>query len=104
MEVRSKTPKMKVSNLANTERAFIAVLKVPSRAGRFKKYFVFTTNCVLLSDYLIRNEEIDLLNMSGIITPGAYLNYLFQLYIKKDSIIKRLKIYKKSPNQKETTI
>ena len=74
------------------------------KAGRFKKYFVFTTNCVLLSDYLIRNEEIDLLNMSGIITPGAYLNYLFQLYIKKDSIIKRLKIYKKSPNQKETTI
>lgn len=74
------------------------------KAGRFKKYFVFTTNCVLLSDYLIRNDEIDLLNMSGIITPGAYLNYLFQLYIKKDSIIKRLKIYKKSPNHKETTV
>ena len=66
------------------------------KAGRFKRYFVFTTNCVLLSDYLIRNQQIDLLNMSGIITPGAYLNYLFQLSLKKDSIVKDVKIYKKS--------
>lgn len=68
--------------------------------GRFKRYFVFTTNCVLLSDYLIRNNEIDLFNMNGIVTPGAYLNYLFQLYVKKDSIIKSLRIYKKSQKQK----
>lgn len=67
------------------------------KRGKFKTYFVFTTNCVGISDYLIRNKEIDLLNMSGIVSPGTYLNFLYQLFLKPDSIIKELKVYKKAP-------
>lgn len=65
------------------------------KRGKFKTYFVFTTNCVELIDYLIRNQEIDLLKMSGIVSPGTYFNFLYQLFLKPDSIIKKLKIYKK---------
>ena len=65
------------------------------KKGRFKTYFVFTTNCVLLADHLVRNKEIDLLNMSGIITPGNYLNFLYSLYLKEDSIVKDLVVMKK---------
>ncbi|MGN1054332.1 MAG: hypothetical protein ACI4P1_03545, partial [Erysipelotrichaceae bacterium] len=67
------------------------------KRGKFKTYFVFTTNCVGITDYLIRNKEIDLLNMSGIVSPGTYLNFLYQLFLKPDSIIKELKVYKKAP-------
>ena len=66
------------------------------KRGKFKTYFVFTTNCVLLTDYLIRNKEINLFDMSGIITPGTYLNFLYQLYLDPDSIVKGIKIYKLS--------
>lgn len=65
------------------------------KSGKFKTYFVFTTNCVLLTDYLIRNKEINLVGMSGIITPGTYLNFLYQLYLDPSSIVKGIKIYKK---------
>lgn len=65
------------------------------KRGLFKTYFVFTTNCVGLADYLIRNSEIDLLNITGIVTPGNYLNFLYQLYSKGDTIVKDLTILKK---------
>lgn len=65
------------------------------KSGKFKTYFVFTTNCVLLTDYLIRNKEINLIEMSGIITPGTYINFLYQLYLDPSSIVKGIKIYKK---------
>ena len=46
-------------------------------------------------DYLIRNKEINLIEMSGIITPGTYINFLYQLYLDPSSIVKGIKIYKK---------
>lgn len=64
------------------------------KSGPFKTYFVFSQNCIQLTDFLIRNQEIDLLKMSGVITPGAYLSFLFSLYEKNDSLVKDLIIYK----------
>ena len=62
--------------------------------GPFKTYFVFSQNCIQLTDFLIRNKEIDLLKMNGVITPGAYLSFLYSLYLKNDSLVKGLDIYK----------
>lgn len=62
--------------------------------GPFKTYFVFTQNCIQLTDFLVRNKDIDLLKMSGIITPGAYLSFLYSLHEKNDSLVKNLDIYK----------
>lgn len=62
--------------------------------GKFKTYFVFSTNCVLLSDKLIRCKELNLINISGIIVPGSYLKFLNEEYLRKNSIVYRRIIYR----------
>lgn len=63
--------------------------------GKFRTYFVFSTNCVLLADYLIRTEDLDLIKISGVVTPGSYISFLNQeLLREKSSVIKRT-IYQK---------
>lgn len=48
--------------------------------GKFRTYFVASTNCVLLADTLIRNKELSLVTLTGFIAPGAYLTFLNQEY------------------------
>lgn len=64
--------------------------------GRFKTYFVLSTNCVLLSDYLIRKPELNLINLSGIVTPGSYLKFLNEEYLHHTSLVWRRLVYKKN--------
>lgn len=49
--------------------------------GKFRTYFVATTNCVLLADTLIRSRELSLISPTGIVTPGSYLTFLNQEYL-----------------------
>ncbi len=56
------------------------------KKGAFKTYFVATTNCVQLSDYLIRSKELNLINIYGIITPGTYIQFLHHEYRHKQSV------------------
>lgn len=55
--------------------------------GRFRTYFVASTNCVLLADALIRSRELSLVTLSGFITPGSYLTFLNQEYILKNPMV-----------------
>ena len=48
--------------------------------GKFKTYFVATTNCVLLADSLIHTKDFKLLFPAGFITPGNYLTFLEKEY------------------------
>lgn len=61
--------------------------------GRFKNYFVLGNNCCRLADYVIGKNGIDLLRMTGVITPGAYYDYLNRQFQKKNSIVITRKIY-----------
>lgn len=61
--------------------------------GRFKSYFVLTTNCVLLADNLIGPSGIDLLTINGILTPGTYLNFLRREFKREDSNVISYHIY-----------
>lgn len=63
--------------------------------GKFKTYFVFSTNCVLLADYLIRTNELDLIKVSGIVTPGAYISFLNQETKRQKSCVVNRTIYQK---------
>ena len=65
------------------------------KRGPFKTYFVFTTNCVKIADYLIRNEDLNLIGLRGIITPGDYLNFLYNSYLEGNGIVKDLRFYQK---------
>ncbi|KAF0227633.1 MAG: hypothetical protein FD133_1022 [Erysipelotrichaceae bacterium] len=54
--------------------------------GHFKTYFAFGTNCVELVDYFIKDKQLGLFRLNGIITPGAYFDFLntaFQLQTDK---------------------
>lgn len=61
--------------------------------GKFKTYFIAGTNCVNLADDLIRSDELNLINLNGLVTPGAYLAFLNTEYLKKDSIVKTRTLY-----------
>ncbi len=64
------------------------------KSGKFKTYFGLNTNCVLLADSVIGHSGIDILNISGIITPGTYYEYLKNEFIKKNSIVISQNIYR----------
>ena len=53
--------------------------------GKFRTYFVFSTNCVLLSDHIIRSKQLDLLNLNGMVSPGSYISFLNNEYMRGSS-------------------
>ena len=64
------------------------------KSGKFKTYFVMTTNCVLLADEIIGKSGIDIVNINGIITPGSYFDYFEEEMKKEHSRIVKREIYK----------
>ena len=62
-------------------------------SGKFRTYFVSSTNCVLLADELIRSKQLHLVTPGGFITPGAYLAFLNDAWQRKEGNVKERKIY-----------
>lgn len=62
--------------------------------SKFKTFFVLNTNCVMLVDYILGKTGLDLLKVNGIITPGAYYDFLATEYMKKNSNVISYTIYK----------
>lgn len=67
----------------------------------FKTYYAVGTNCVKLVDEIVGKTGIDLLRVNGIITPGAYLDYLDRLYERGDSIVVSRHLYRKEETKNE---
>lgn len=63
------------------------------KEGKFKNYFVLTTNCVLLADYIIGSSGIDIIGINGIITPGSYYSYFEEESKKEYSRVYKKVIY-----------
>lgn len=61
--------------------------------GKWKTYFLFSTNCVKLVDNVLGATGSDLLKINGIITPGAYYNYLNKEFKRKNSSVVTKTIY-----------
>ncbi len=61
--------------------------------GKFRTYFVGSTNCVLLADELIRNPDLRLIDLNGFVTPGAYLSFLNTQYIAKGTAVISRSVY-----------
>jgi uncharacterized membrane protein HdeD (DUF308 family) len=71
------------------------------KGNEFKTYYALGTNCVKLIDTLLGKTGIDLIKVNGIITPGAYLDYLDRLYERGDSIVVSRTLYQDIRNNKE---
>lgn len=63
--------------------------------GRFKTYYVFRTNCVLLADSILRNDQFNLIQVSGLVTPGSYISYLQQEYKSNHGYVTDVNVYYK---------
>ncbi|NCB32459.1 MAG: DUF308 domain-containing protein [Erysipelotrichia bacterium] len=64
--------------------------------GKFRTYFAAGTNCVLLADELVRSNELMLVDINGLVTPGAYLAFLNSEYLKKDTLVVSRTLYRVS--------
>ena len=68
--------------------------------GPFKTYFVMNTNCVLLADKIVGQSGIDIVKISGLITPGAYFEFFNREFMKPNSfVISRTIYYKDNKNK-----
>ncbi len=57
------------------------------KSGKYKTFFILGTNCVSLLNSIIGKSGIDIFKMYGILTPGAYYEYLNNEFKKKNSIV-----------------
>ncbi|MGL5978422.1 MAG: hypothetical protein ACRCZJ_05470 [Erysipelotrichaceae bacterium] len=62
--------------------------------GMYKTYFVLHTNCVLLADDVLGSSGIDVIKLSGIITPGTYFDFFEQEFLKEKSSVISRTVYK----------
>lgn len=63
-------------------------------SSKFKTYFVCTTNCVLLVDSIVCKAGTDVLNVTGIVTPGTLYDYLNSEYLRSNSLVVTRDIFK----------
>ena len=57
--------------------------------GKFKNYFVFGCNCVLLVEILVGRVGHNIINLHGIISPGRYQEYLEKEYYQQGIVVSR---------------
>lgn len=62
-------------------------------SGKFKSYCVMSTNCVLLADSILCKAGTDIVKIDGIISPGAYYDYLQKEYQLENGIVVSRDIY-----------
>ncbi|MCL2077269.1 MAG: DUF308 domain-containing protein [Oscillospiraceae bacterium] len=84
--------KSKIKSRVKTERRLRMWQSTDSKCykfktGRFKNYFVLSTNCVLLADSVLGKAGTDLIKINGIITPGSYFDYLQNQFFIEDGIV-----------------
>ncbi len=57
------------------------------KQGKFKTYWALGDNCALFTDRILSCLGADILSIRGIISPGTYLEWLQNEYLKKNSPI-----------------
>lgn len=62
-------------------------------SGRFKSYFVLSTNCVQLVDSALSSAGTAIVKINGIVTPGTYYDYLDDEFRKPDSMVVSRTVY-----------
>lgn len=69
--------------------------------GKMKTYFVVTSNCVALSDMIVKKacKDISIADPSGIRTPGEYYDYMEHLLSMKGSPVFCRTIYNKKTTE-----
>ena len=64
--------------------------------GGFQTYFMGGANCAVLADRIVGALGTDIPSATGLLTPGAYFNYLDREYRRQNSIIVSKRVYRPS--------
>ena len=75
------------------------VHELPFKSGKFKTYFVMTTNCVLLAESIVCQAGTDILNLTGIISPGTFYDYLDREFLRPGSMVISREAYRLNGGQ-----
>lgn len=62
-------------------------------SGRYKTYFVMSTNCIMLAEDIVCRAGTDILNINGILSPGTFYDYLEAEFLKKGSMVISREVY-----------
>ncbi|MEE1077363.1 MAG: DUF308 domain-containing protein [Acutalibacteraceae bacterium] len=73
------------------------------KKGKYKTYFLISTNCVSVADELIGSSGINVISLNGIITPGTYLTYLNREFKRNNSFVTKKTIFS-SPEMRKKQI
>ena len=65
------------------------------RDGKFKTFFVLSTNCVYFITHLLSTIGLNLIDMSGIISPGSYFDFLNKQFKSDKSFVISRHVYTK---------
>jgi uncharacterized membrane protein HdeD (DUF308 family) len=80
--------------LGQLRRAKIEVDFYKFSSGRLKTYNIFTTNCIMVTEYILQSTGMRLFRMNGLITPGTYYAYLNQNIGVPGSVVERKEVYR----------
>lgn len=64
------------------------------RSGSLKYYFALGDNCAYFTDMILGSVGADILSMRGILTPGTYVDYLQTEWLKANSPIRSIQVYR----------
>lgn len=64
--------------------------------GKYKKFFVLNHNCAMMVNSVLKTIGKDVLAINGILTPGAYYDYLNRQFMLKNTNVITRKIYTKN--------
>lgn len=65
------------------------------RSGKFKTFFVLSTNCVFFTTHLLSAIGLNLFDMSGIVSPGSYFDFLNKQFKSDKSFVISRCVYTK---------
>lgn len=68
------------------------------RTGKFKSYFVLSTNCVQLVDAVFSSAGTAIVKLNGIVTPGTYYDYLNAEFNKPGTMVVTRTVYAEDPD------
>ncbi len=65
------------------------------RSGKFKTFFVLSSNCVFFIRHLLGSIGLNLLELSGVVSPGSYFDFLNKQFKSNKSFVISRRIYTK---------
>ncbi|MDE6195332.1 MAG: hypothetical protein K2F55_00510, partial [Erysipelotrichaceae bacterium] len=63
---------------------------------RFKTFFVLSSNCVYFASQVLNKIGLNLVDLSGVVSPGSYFDFLNNQFKSDRGFVISRKIYRKN--------